>query len=99
MDLWTMIEVTLTVMVLVTSIWKAARATLRLARSKALYPMLLQLITDAEATGKSGPEKLNYVLSRIKAFAKSRGIKADLIYIRDLIEKIILTTKRVNING
>ncbi|MDD4124909.1 MAG: hypothetical protein PHW77_04195 [Eubacteriales bacterium] len=98
MSFWTITELVFTALVLVTSIWKAVRATIRLSKDKTLYPMILQFITEAEATGKSGPEKLGYVLVHIEAFAKSKGFSVDLGYIKDLIERIITVTKSVNIN-
>ncbi|NCA67547.1 MAG: hypothetical protein EOM87_05735 [Clostridia bacterium] len=97
MNFWTIIEITFTVIVIITSIWKAVRATIQLSKDKTLYPMILQYITEAEATGKSGPEKLGYVLVHIESFAKSKGISVDLVYIKDLIERIITVTKMVNI--
>lgn len=96
MDFWQVFEITFTVLLIVTSLWKAARSMLHLARSKKLYPHLLQLMAEAEATGKTGPEKLNYVLARVKAYAKAKGFKADLNHISDLIDKIIALTKTVN---
>lgn len=99
MHFWEIIEITFTAVVLAISIYKTVKSIIRLSKDRTLYPMILQYITEAEATGKSGPEKLKYVVEHIEAFAKTQGLSIDLIYIKDLIERIIEVTKKVNING
>lgn len=99
MGLRVTIEVALTLIVLTISIWKTFRVILWLSKDKLLYPMILQFITEAEATHKNGPEKLSYVLDNIGAYAKEQGLELDLDYIKDLIERIIIMTKKVNVSG
>ncbi|MGI6717403.1 MAG: hypothetical protein ACOX3X_09545 [Eubacteriales bacterium] len=99
MDFWRILEIVIAAIALAFSIWKAFRATVQLSRDKTLYPMILHYITEAEKTGKSGPEKLGYVLVNIEKFAKEKGVSVDLVYIRDLIERIIDVTKVVNVRG
>jgi hypothetical protein len=64
-----------------------------------LYPLILQFIIEAEATEKTGTEKLRYVIEHIQEYAAKKGIELDLMYIKDLIEKIIIVTKKVNSKG
>lgn len=99
MDFWQILEISIIAIALAFSIYKAVKATLQLSRDKALYPMILQYITEVEATGKTGAEKLKHVLTKIEAYAKQKGISLDLVYIKDLIERIIAVTKVVNVRG
>lgn len=62
---------------------------------KKLYPMILNAIAEAEATGKSGAEK-EIVMAAVDSFAKELGIQCEVDQISDAIEFIIDFSKKVN---
>ncbi len=63
---------------------------------KKLYPMILNAIAEAEATGKSGAEKKEIVMAAVDSFAKELGIQCEVDQISDAIEFIIDFSKKVN---
>ena len=63
---------------------------------KKLYPMILKAIQKAEATGKSGAEKKEIVMSAVLVCAKELGIQCEVEQISDAIEFIIAFSKKVN---
>ena len=63
---------------------------------KKLYPMILKVIAEAEATGKSGAEKKEIVMAAVDSFAKELGIQCEDDQISDTIEFIIDFSKKVN---
>lgn len=59
---------------------------------------LLELIEEAERfIGYSGKEKKEYVMDKIGEYAEELGIKADLQFVSEKIEKLVKLTKGVNI--
>lgn len=63
---------------------------------KKLYPMILKAIAEAEATGKSGAEKKEIVMSAVLVCAKELGVQCEVEQISDAIEFIITFSKKVN---
>lgn len=63
---------------------------------KKLYPMILNAISEAEATGKTGAEKKEIVMAAVDSFAKELGIDYEVDQISDAIEFIIDFSKKVN---
>lgn len=63
---------------------------------KKLYPMILNAIAEAEATGKTGAEKKEIVMAAVDSFAKELGIQYEVDQISDAIEFIIDFSKKVN---
>lgn len=59
-----------------------------------LKEFVMQKIEEAEKTGKSGEEKLNYVLEAVKEKYKLLTFGVNVI---DFVEKIIDFTKKVNV--
>lgn len=61
-----------------------------------LKEFIIEKMEEAEASGKSGDEKL---LSVINAVKEEYKIAAILMNIREFVEKVIKVTKKINAKG
>lgn len=67
---------------------------------EALFDLVETLIIKAECfTGFTGSEKKQYVLTAVNQFCLDNDIKFDTDYVSNLIEKLIILSKSVNIGG
>ena len=70
-------------------------------RNKNWAPMMqlvLRLMTEAEEQYSTGAEKKEYVLSSINAMKDSLNYDIDMDAVSAMIDAIILTSKKININ-
>lgn len=97
------IQIVIICVILAFAVYRTIKAMVQLSKDKTLYPVILQYITEAEDEGLkygwNGTQKLEYVVVKIEEYAAEQGLKIDIIYIKDLIGRIIDVTKLVNIGG
>lgn len=63
-----------------------------------LMQLIMRLTQEAEANYQTGAEKKQYVLSSIEALGGSLNYDVDMKIVEEMLEAIIDTTKKVNIN-
>ena len=63
-----------------------------------LLQLVLKLMTEAEDNYASGAEKKKYVMDSIEALKSSLNYDVDMNAVSEMIDAIIRTTKRINVN-
>lgn len=61
-----------------------------------LMQLVLQLMTDAEKNFATGAERKQYVIDTVKAMEKTLNYDIDEEIISEMIDSIVLVTKKVN---
>lgn len=63
-----------------------------------LMQLIMRLVQEAEANYSTGADKKQYVLSSIEALEGSLNYDVDMKVVEEMLEAIVDTTKKVNIN-
>ena len=63
-----------------------------------LMQLIMRLAQEAEANYSAGVDKKQYVLSSVEALEGSLNYDVDMKVVEEMLEAIIDTTKKVNIN-
>jgi hypothetical protein len=63
-----------------------------------LMQLVLKLMTEAEANYATGAERKEYVIDSINAIKGSLNYDVDMKVVDEMIESIILATKKINVN-
>ena len=64
---------------------------------KKLFPIILNAIAEAEATGKTGAEKKEIVMAAVDSFASQMGIQYEVENLSILIDEIVEISSKINI--
>ncbi len=64
-----------------------------------LMQLIMRLVQEAEANYSTGADKKQYVLSSVEALEGSLNYDVDMKVVEEMLEAIIDTTKKVNINN
>ena len=64
---------------------------------KKLFPIILNAIAEAEATGKTGAEKKEIVMAAVDSFASQMGIQYEVENLSKLIDEIVEISSKINI--
>lgn len=64
---------------------------------KKLFPIVLNAIAEAEATGKTGAEKKEIVMAAVDSFASQMGIQYEVENLSKLIDEIVEISGKINI--
>lgn len=64
---------------------------------KKLFPIILNAIAEAEATGKTGAEKKEIVMAAVDSFARQMGIQYEVENLSKLVDEIVEISSKINI--
>lgn len=64
----------------------------------ALMQLILKLMAEAEINYATGAERKEYVIDSINAIKGSLNYDVDMKVVDEMVESIILATKKINVN-
>lgn len=64
---------------------------------KKLFPIILNAIAEAEATGKTGAEKKEIVMAAVDSFARQMGIQYEVEALSKFVDEIVKISSKINI--
>ena len=64
----------------------------------ALMQLVLKLMTEAEVNYATGAERKEYVMDSINAIKGTLNYDVDMTVVSEMIDSIIETTKKINVN-
>lgn len=64
---------------------------------KKLFPIVLNAMAEAEATGKSGAEKKDIVMAAVDSFARQMGIQYEVENLSKFVDEIVEISSKINI--
>lgn len=86
-----------TIIVMYRKLKKALGDLVKSGGWKKLFPVVLNAMAEAEATGKTGAEKKDIVMAAVDSFAVQMGIQYEVDELSRLVDIIVKISSKINI--